>query len=203
MQHENFLVHGPHVHAEHPNELCSMLNGFDANGKYSSRDSWAKLLPEWDAYLRWLVANGQNYFDWSLLSGHLLGGDFHGISWLKKCVLGFGAGVGVGMLRGRGIPLLVFETKKCTSSWFVGFVGFLVSCILGFLVSAFLRCFAANFKVSQIQFHGFGKSLTPNYKFPYVFSRIFRSYQTDLQELSVPVVSTTFEPLDFRNSEIT
>lgn len=48
-----------------------MLNGFDANGKHSSQEAWSRLLPEWHSYLRWLVANGQNHVDWSLLSAHM------------------------------------------------------------------------------------------------------------------------------------
>eukprot|EP01062_Namystynia_karyoxenos_P037106 TRINITY_DN2701_c0_g2_i1.p1 TRINITY_DN2701_c0_g2~~TRINITY_DN2701_c0_g2_i1.p1 ORF type:complete len:806 (+),score=279.42 TRINITY_DN2701_c0_g2_i1:73-2418(+) len=61
-------VRGSHVHAEHPTELCNMLNGFDANGGWQSRADWELLLPEWHAYLEWLVANGQNAVEWSLLS---------------------------------------------------------------------------------------------------------------------------------------
>eukprot|EP00937_MAST-01D_sp_MAST-1D-sp2_P003187 g3187.t1 len=57
-----------HVHAEHPNELCNVLNGFDAGGGHADAAEWAALLPEVRSYLRWLVAHGQNAVEWSLLS---------------------------------------------------------------------------------------------------------------------------------------
>ena len=59
---------------------------------------------------------------------------------------GAGAGVGVGMLRSRWIPLL--ENEKV--SWFLGswLFGFLVSKFLGFKVSKF-----HSFKVSMISDH--------------------------------------------------
>jgi hypothetical protein len=61
-------IRGSHVHAEHPNELCNMLNGFAADGSFSSRDEWQVLLSEWAQYLQWLLAQGQNTVEWSLLS---------------------------------------------------------------------------------------------------------------------------------------
>ena len=65
---------------------------------------------------------------------------------------GAGAGVGVGLLRGRRIPLL--ETLKV--SWFLGvwFLGFLVSRFLDFLVSkcrGFLASKFLGFLVSKFQ----------------------------------------------------
>ena len=35
-----YSVRGSHVHAEHPNELCNLLNGFDAEGGYANRSAW-------------------------------------------------------------------------------------------------------------------------------------------------------------------
>ena len=60
-----------------------------------------------------------------------------------------GAGEGVGMSRGREIPLV--ENKKIKVVWFIGFVfawflGFFVSWFLVFLVSWLLR-----FEVSKFQ----------------------------------------------------
>ena len=63
-----YSVRGSHVHAEHPNELCNLLNGFDAEGGYANRSAWEVLLPEFETYLEWLLANGQNLVEWSLLS---------------------------------------------------------------------------------------------------------------------------------------
>ena len=64
---------GSHVHCEHPAELCNLLNGFDAAGGHADAAAWAALLPEWRAYLRWLVAHGQNAVEWSLLSAKAYG----------------------------------------------------------------------------------------------------------------------------------
>ena len=41
-----YPVRGSHVHAEHPNELCNVLNGFDAVGGHMDAGAWASLLPE-------------------------------------------------------------------------------------------------------------------------------------------------------------
>jgi hypothetical protein len=49
-------IRGSHVHAEHPNELCNMLNGFAADGSFASREKWQLLLSEWAQYLQWLLA---------------------------------------------------------------------------------------------------------------------------------------------------
>eukprot|EP00928_Gymnodinium_smaydae_P087491 TRINITY_DN71748_c0_g1_i1.p1 TRINITY_DN71748_c0_g1~~TRINITY_DN71748_c0_g1_i1.p1 ORF type:complete len:740 (-),score=64.21 TRINITY_DN71748_c0_g1_i1:162-2381(-) len=60
-------VRGSHIHTQHPLELTNLLNGFDSEGGHESHTSWSAGLPLWTSYLRWLVANGQNFVEWCLL----------------------------------------------------------------------------------------------------------------------------------------
>lgn len=59
-------VRGMHIHTEHPLELTHVLNGWGLNGPQDRR-GWESLLPEWEQYCEWLVANGQNEVEWVLL----------------------------------------------------------------------------------------------------------------------------------------
>src|SRR5205085_1162937 len=52
----------------HPLELTDVLNGFSGNGVEGDQTAWAAMLPEWDLFLEWLVANRQNSVEWVLLS---------------------------------------------------------------------------------------------------------------------------------------
>lgn len=55
-----------HIHTQHPLELTHVLNGWGPNG-VASRDEWEALLPEWELFLEWAVANKQNRVEWFLL----------------------------------------------------------------------------------------------------------------------------------------
>lgn len=59
-------IRGVHLHTQHPLELTDMLQGL---GWDSSQDraKWEVLLPEWEHYLDWLLANKQNRVEWVLL----------------------------------------------------------------------------------------------------------------------------------------
>ncbi len=54
-------VRNVHLHTMHPIELTDLLEGAGDDA------SWAAMLPEWDAFLVWLVANRQNEVEWVLL----------------------------------------------------------------------------------------------------------------------------------------
>lgn len=41
-----------HYHTQHPLELTELLQGFD-----STNETWASMLPEFDQYCEWLIAN--------------------------------------------------------------------------------------------------------------------------------------------------
>lgn len=55
-----------HLHTQHPLELTDLLQGFGPNGT-SDEAAWARGLDEWDRFLEWCVANGQNGVEWFLL----------------------------------------------------------------------------------------------------------------------------------------
>ncbi|HET6582989.1 MAG TPA: hypothetical protein VFG69_06075, partial [Nannocystaceae bacterium] len=59
-------VRGLQIHTMHPLELTHMLNGWGPAGP-DDADGWTALLPEWDAYLEWSLANRQNRVHWVLL----------------------------------------------------------------------------------------------------------------------------------------
>jgi hypothetical protein len=50
----------------HPLELTNLLQGWGVTGPEDAA-GYAAMLPEWDAFLEWLVANGQNRVHWVLL----------------------------------------------------------------------------------------------------------------------------------------
>lgn len=52
-----------HVHTMHPLELTELLNGWPIE----DADTWAARLPEWDAFLEWMLGNGNNEVEWVLL----------------------------------------------------------------------------------------------------------------------------------------
>ena len=55
-----------HLHTQHPLELTHVLNGWGPEG-VDSRAAWESLLPEWDLFLEWAIANKQNRVEWFLL----------------------------------------------------------------------------------------------------------------------------------------
>lgn len=55
-----------HVHTQHPLELTHVLNGWGPQGP-DDLAGWQALLPEWERFLEWAVANRQNRVAWFLL----------------------------------------------------------------------------------------------------------------------------------------
>ncbi len=55
-----------HLHTMHPLELTELLQGFGKAGP-SDAKGFEEMLPEWDRFLEWSVANGQNGAEWFLL----------------------------------------------------------------------------------------------------------------------------------------
>lgn len=53
-------------HTMHPIELTHVLNGWGLNGP-EDLEGWQAMLPQWEAYLEWLVAHRQNKVEWVLL----------------------------------------------------------------------------------------------------------------------------------------
>lgn len=53
-------------HTMHPLELAHVLNGWGPKGP-ADEAGWEALLPEWESYLEWLIANRQNKVEWVLL----------------------------------------------------------------------------------------------------------------------------------------
>jgi hypothetical protein len=61
-----FSQRGFTPHTMHPIELTHVLNGWGLNGP-EDLSGWQSMLPQWEAYLEWLVAHRQNKVDWVLL----------------------------------------------------------------------------------------------------------------------------------------
>ena len=59
-------IRGIHLHAMHPLELTELLQGW-GNGSPDDAAGWEAMLPEWDTYLEWMLANRQNRVEWNLL----------------------------------------------------------------------------------------------------------------------------------------
>ncbi|MEZ6183660.1 MAG: hypothetical protein R3F62_01465 [Planctomycetota bacterium] len=57
---------GWHLHTMHPLELTHVLNGWGPAGPADDA-GWRALLPEWERFCEWAVANGQNEVEWVLL----------------------------------------------------------------------------------------------------------------------------------------
>ena len=53
-------------HTMHPLEMTHVLNGWGPGGP-EDKAGWEALLPEYELYLEWLVAQNQNKFEWVLL----------------------------------------------------------------------------------------------------------------------------------------
>jgi hypothetical protein len=65
----HYGVRGFHYHTEHPLELCEFLQGVDA-----AAETWSSMVPQFEAYVEWLVANRQNALEFVLL-------DWNGAPW--------------------------------------------------------------------------------------------------------------------------
>lgn len=59
-------IRGLQLHTMHPLELTDLLNGWGPGGP-GDAEGWAAMLPEWDAFLEWSLANRQNRAHWILL----------------------------------------------------------------------------------------------------------------------------------------
>lgn len=55
-----------HLHTMHPLELTELLQGWGQNGPDDAA-GFEAMLPEWDSYLEWMLANRQNGVEWFLL----------------------------------------------------------------------------------------------------------------------------------------
>jgi hypothetical protein len=56
-------IRGLQLHTMHPLELTDLLNGWGPLGP-DDEAGWRAMLPEWERYLEWSVANGQNRVHW-------------------------------------------------------------------------------------------------------------------------------------------
>lgn len=59
-------IRGLQLHTMHPLELTDLLNGWGPGGP-GDVEGWQAMLPEWDAFLEWSLANRQNRAHWILL----------------------------------------------------------------------------------------------------------------------------------------
>lgn len=59
-------IRGVQLHTMHPLELTELLQGWGP-GDPEDLAGWQAMLPDWDAFLEWMVANRQNRVHWLLL----------------------------------------------------------------------------------------------------------------------------------------
>jgi hypothetical protein len=59
-------LRGLQLHTMHPLELTNLLEGWGPGGP-DDEQGFKDMLPEWDRFLEWLLANGQNRVHWVLL----------------------------------------------------------------------------------------------------------------------------------------
>ncbi|HEY4222544.1 MAG TPA: hypothetical protein VGO62_14415 [Myxococcota bacterium] len=59
-------VRNIHLHSMHPLELTEMLNGW-GDGDPNDEAGFTARLPEWDSFLEWMLANGDDEVEWVLL----------------------------------------------------------------------------------------------------------------------------------------
>ena len=60
-------VRGLQLHTMHPLELTDLLEGWGPGGP-ADHAGWEAMLTEWDAFLEWMLANGQNRVHWVWLA---------------------------------------------------------------------------------------------------------------------------------------
>lgn len=58
---------GLHLHTMHPTELTHLLQGWGPGGP-GDVAGWRAMLPEWEAFCEWLLANRQSSTEWVLLA---------------------------------------------------------------------------------------------------------------------------------------
>lgn len=56
-----------HLHTQHPLELTELLQGWGSAGPDDAA-GFEAMLPEWDRFLEWCIANGENAVEWFLLT---------------------------------------------------------------------------------------------------------------------------------------
>ena len=59
-------IRGMQLHTMHPLELTDLLNGWGPGGPTDAA-GWQAMLPEWDRFLEWMLAQRQNRVHWVLL----------------------------------------------------------------------------------------------------------------------------------------
>jgi len=59
-------LRGMQIHTMHPIELTDVLNGWGPEGPEDAQ-GWGDMLPEWESYLTWAMANRLNRVHWVLL----------------------------------------------------------------------------------------------------------------------------------------
>ena len=69
----HWKVRGLQLHTMHPLELTDVLNGWGKTGP-EDEQGFREMLPEWDRFLEWMLANRQNRVHWILL---------HAASWAE------------------------------------------------------------------------------------------------------------------------
>ena len=57
---------GVHIHSMHPLELTNLLNGFGEQLS-TDQDKWEIMIPYFNYFIEWMIANKQNSFEWVLL----------------------------------------------------------------------------------------------------------------------------------------
>lgn len=60
-------IRGWHYHTEHPLDLTNFLNGWGLK-TWDDEAGWKSMMPEWQSFLEWLVANRQNSIEFLLLA---------------------------------------------------------------------------------------------------------------------------------------
>lgn len=60
-------IRGLQLHTMHPIELTNLLQGWGPDGP-DDVEGWEAMLGEWDLFLEWMLANGQNKVHWIWLS---------------------------------------------------------------------------------------------------------------------------------------
>ena len=60
VQAPRWRLRGWHVHTEHPIELNDLLTGFDVTVNGTVLETWESMLPDWENFLQWCLAQGLN-----------------------------------------------------------------------------------------------------------------------------------------------
>ena len=99
-QSPHWPVRAWHIHTQHPLELTHVLNGWGPAGP-QDKSGWEGLLPEWESFLEWAVANKQNRVEWVLLMAaswqDFADSQVRQLRLLKLVEMGHGFGLAVGI----------------------------------------------------------------------------------------------------------